>query len=79
MDLDQIVSELKSERTRLDRAITALETNRVMPTHNGAQRAATVTTRKRRAAITPAGRRRIAEAMRKRWADWRRASRKMRA
>lgn len=68
MNLDKIVSELKSERDRLDRAIAALG--------DGAGAAARVVRRmaggaaapKGAKGITAAGRRRLSEAMKARWA-----------
>lgn len=60
MDINRIVAELKAERTRLDHAIAALE-----GTKDG-RRAAPKTRRRHR--ISAAGRKRISEAMTKRWA-----------
>ena len=73
MDLQRIVADLKKERDRLARAITALV---------GAGAAAVggkrgrkpgpkvaTTKRKRRGGITPAGRKRLSIMMKKRWAE----------
>ena len=63
MNIEQILSELRGERDRLDRAISALEGGRKRlgrPPLSG-------TRRKRR--LTPEGRRRLSEMMKKRWAD----------
>jgi hypothetical protein len=72
MDLSQIVSELKNERNRIDRAIAAL--NGLNGT--GIQRTAKTSsvkpaarTPKRRGHLTPQGRRRLSEMMKKRWAE----------
>jgi hypothetical protein len=62
-----IVSELKTERTRIERAITALEG--LSP--NGAvspQQTKAASTRKR-GGLTAAGRKRLSEVMKKRWAE----------
>jgi hypothetical protein len=73
VDLASIVTELKRERDRLSRAIAALEesdssgvasnTRVAAPmnaTHNGTGQGRH---------LTPAGRKRLSEAMKKRWAD----------
>jgi hypothetical protein len=72
MNIGQIVSELKKERDDLNRAIAALEgiggrrpqkvkISKKAPTAN--------TSKKRRGDLSAAGRRRISEAMKKRWAE----------
>jgi hypothetical protein len=68
MDLSQIVSELKKERDRIDKAIAALN-------GTGVHRVAKTTTVKspartprRRRHLTPEGRKRLSELMKKRWA-----------
>ena len=65
MDLDKIVSELKSERDRIDRAISALAdgAGATSPTRGTA---AVVSNRGK--GITAAGRRRLSEAVKARWA-----------
>jgi hypothetical protein len=68
LDLDRIVSELKSERDRISRAISLLEnesTKIVRKTAAPSKMAAS----KKRSRLTPAGRKRLSEAMKKRWAD----------
>ena len=67
MDLDKIVSDLKSERDRIERAINALLEGAGLtgPTKRSASSAGAP---KRRGGITPAGRRRLAAAMKARWA-----------
>ena len=73
MDLEKIISDLKSERDRIGRAIDALV--------DAARSAFGVSARKasrsqrRRGGLTAAGRRRLSEAMKKRWAE-RRAGRR---
>jgi len=72
MNIGQIVSELKKERDDLNRAIAALEgiggrrpqTGKISEKGSTAQ-----TSRKRRRGLSAAGRRRISEAMKKRWAE----------
>jgi hypothetical protein len=62
-----IVAELKTERTRIDRAISALEglvTNGA--TSNYAPKAAA---KPKSGGLTAAGRKRLSELMRKRWAE----------
>src|SRR5581483_1862936 len=65
---ERILDELKAERDRLDDAIQALET----ASSNSLGRAARVSgngRRKRTHRLTPAGRRRLSEMMKKRWAE----------
>ena len=68
MDLARIVSELKSERDRISRAIKLLE-DEATTTRRTAMPVKTATSRKRGRGLTPAGRKRLSEAMKKRWAD----------
>jgi hypothetical protein len=66
MNLDAVLEALRNERDRLSRAIEALEgvgKRRGRPA--GAKG-------KRKHHLTPEGRRRLSEAMRKRWAERRR-------
>src|SRR5260221_10052733 len=67
LDLDKIVSELKLERDRLDRAIAALAdgTGAASPIRRTVGRAAAP---KRGKGISAAGRRRLSAAMKARWA-----------
>ena len=70
--LGQIVSELKKERDDLNRAIAALEGigGRRSQKAKISEKASTAqTSRKRRRGLSAAGRRRISEAMKKRWAE----------
>jgi ABC-type glutathione transport system ATPase component len=69
MDLGKIVSELKSERDRLDRAIGALQA-----IGSGKSTvSASVRGSKRRHHLTAEGRRRLSQMMKKRWAERRKA------
>jgi hypothetical protein len=66
LDLARILAELKSERDRIDRAISALAAVGVIATGaNPSKRMG----RPKRSGITPAGRKRLSEAMKKRWAE----------
>ena len=67
MDLDRIVADLKSERDRIGRAINALLEGAGLtePTGRSPRKAVAP---KRPGGITPAGRRRLAAAMKARWA-----------
>jgi hypothetical protein len=72
MNLGQIVSELKKERDGLNRAIAALEGigGRRSQKSKISEKASTAqTSRKLRRGLSSAGRRRISEAMKKRWAE----------
>ena len=73
MDIDRIVEELKQERTRLDRAIAALD-GQASP--KVVARKARVTAQQpgasqetKRGGMTPEGRKRLSMAMKKRWAE----------
>lgn len=74
MDLVKVVSELKRERDRLDRAIAALEgiegakataTARAVSSRPGVQKA-------KKHHLTTEGRKRLSDMMKKRWAERRR-------
>jgi hypothetical protein len=74
LDIQKIVSELERERDRIGRAIAALvesaSSSITKWTSGGARKTATPRKRKsRRGGITPAGRRRLSQAMKKRWAE----------
>jgi hypothetical protein len=69
LDLERIVSELKSERDRISRAIALLENESTRTTRRIAMPIKTAPSKKRSRGITPAGRKRLSEAMKKRWAD----------
>jgi hypothetical protein len=66
LDVSKILEELRSERTRIDEAIAALE--KVGKT--GARgRIGRPPGRPRRRRLTPEGRKRLSEMMKKRWAE----------
>ena len=69
MDLDRIVSELKSERDRISRAISLLENESTKIVRKNAASSKMAASKKRRSGLTSAGRKRLSEAMKKRWAD----------
>ena len=71
MDIQAIVKELKRERDRLNTAIEALEETDLPPTHRKASPAANVPAKptKRGDRLTPEGRKRLSDAMKKRWAE----------
>jgi hypothetical protein len=69
LDLDRIVADLKRERDRLSRAIAELEgSNSSRAVSPGAASRAR-TKGKKRAGLTPEGRKRLSLAMKKRWAE----------
>ena len=73
MDIQKIVAELERERDRIGRAIAALvesaSSNLTTGKSGGAGKTVALGKRKRRGGgITPAGRKRLSEAMKKRWA-----------
>ena len=69
MDLDKIVTELEQERDRIDRAIALLRgTNAAGGARQGAASTA-AGFRPRRRGMTAAGRKRLSELMKKRWAE----------
>ena len=79
MDTGRIVAELKRERERLSQAIAALEgqapkaTAKRSAVHHRATRS-----KKKRDHLTPAGRKRLSEMMKKRWAERRKKGSKTR-
>lgn len=77
MDIQAIVKELKLERDRLNTAIEALEGTDLPLTPRKSSRAPKVAAppRKRRSRLTPEGRKRISDMMKKRWAEKKKASR----
>ncbi len=78
MDIQTIVTELSEERNRLDRAIAALESlsqparRRGRPPKTKQAKGAS----SKSGGITPAGRKRLSEMMKKRWAERKQATRK---
>ena len=70
MDTGRIVAELKRERDRLSQAITALEGLSPRATAKRSAVPNPVTRRKKkRDRLTPEGRKRLSEMMKKRWTD----------
>ena len=69
MDTQQIISELESERDRLEQAISALRGSM-----NGRGVAASGRGRRGRRRLSAAAKRRISEMMKKRWAERKRAA-----
>ena len=71
MDIQAIVKELKRERDRLNTAIEALEGTDLPPTRRKASPAAGVPAppAKKRRRLTPEGRKRLSDMMKKRWAE----------
>ena len=72
MDIQKIVTELGEERNRLERAIAALE-NLSQPARRRDRppkaKQATAPSSGKHGGITPAGRKRLSEMMKKRWAE----------
>jgi hypothetical protein len=76
LEIDKIVADLKKERDRLIRAITALAGGGSTATGRRRGRKAgpkpATAKRRRRGGITKEGRKRLSELMKKRWAERRR-------
>ena len=64
MDIQQIVSDLKNERDRIEAAIRALEGGKI-----GRRPGRPVGSGKKRRTMSPAARKRISEMMKIRWAE----------
>jgi hypothetical protein len=66
MDTKQILTQLHAERNRIDRAIAAIEA-----IHSGgvARSASAAPHKRRRSRMSAAGRKRLSELMKKRWAS----------
>ena len=71
MDLTKIVSELTKERDRLSRAIAALlgSASSQGDKKRIGRPEGSMTKKRKRGGLTPAGRRRLSLAMKKRWAE----------
>lgn len=71
MDLNKLVADLKKERDRLGRAITALLGSAMSGSgrRTSAGRPKGSTSKRRKRGLTPEGRRRLSLAMKKRWAE----------
>ncbi len=72
MDLRKVVSELKQERDRLNRAIAALEGIEAPAAVAARSSSKPVAKKAKKHNITPEGRKRLSEMMKKRWAERRR-------
>ena len=73
MDIERIVAYLRQEMDRIGRAIAALEGSSGAATKRGAMAPRpSIQKRKRRGRLTPEGRKRLSDAMKKRWAERRR-------
>jgi hypothetical protein len=74
LDLERIVAELERERDRLNQAIAVLKERN--PRSAAARKTAAangkVSAARRGGGLTPAGRKRLSELMKKRWAERRR-------
>ena len=75
MDIQSILSELKLERDHLSRAIAALEAIEAPGTRVASPGKTRQKRRRRRGGLTPEGRKRLSEMMKKRWAKKRRKTR----
>jgi hypothetical protein len=75
VDIQSIVSELKLERDRLSSAIAALEGIETPGTRVASPAKPQQKKRRRRGGLTPEGRKRLSEMMKKRWAKKRRKTR----
>ncbi len=73
MNIEQIVAELKSERDQIARAISAIESLNSNGRRRGRPPGSTNAPKKRgrRRGMSAAGRKRISQAAKLRWAAWR--------
>jgi hypothetical protein len=73
LDLDKIVSELRQEMERIDKAIGWLEQQSEAPKRRGrkpgSKNRVSSSAKPPRKGMTPAGRKRLSEMMKKRWAE----------
>jgi hypothetical protein len=80
MSLESIVSELKAERNRIDQAISVLESSQARngrkPASRHAASANGLSMRKRRGHLSAAGRRKLSQLMKQRWAERRKKAAK---
>ena len=76
MDTGRIVAELKRERDRLSQAIAALEGESPKATRSGAVANRATRSKKKGGRLTPAGRKRLSDLMKKRWAEKRKKASK---
>jgi hypothetical protein len=77
MDTGKILAELRGERDRISQAITALEALHNTPStvrkSPGRPKGSTSTASKKRKGLTAAGRKRLSEMMKRRWAERKKA------
>lgn len=66
MDTKQILTQLHAERNRIDRAIAAVE---AIHSDGGSRPASASPHKRRRSRMSAAGRKRLSELMKKRWAS----------
>jgi hypothetical protein len=69
LDLNSIITELKTERDRIGRAIAALVDEAKVAVAATARKVTGAPTTKRGKGLTAAGRKRLSEAMKRRWAE----------
>ena len=69
MEIDRIVADLRREAERIGKAIAALLGSAAAGAKRGPKPAPAGKKRKRRGRLTPEGRKRLSEAMKKRWAE----------
>jgi hypothetical protein len=73
LEIDRIVADLRREAERIAKAISALLGSAGAPAKRGPKPGSQGTQKgKRRGRLTPEGRKRLSEAMKKRWAERRR-------
>jgi hypothetical protein len=70
LDIHRIIAELKAERDRIDQAIAAIGNIGTRGERRG-RPPGTSSTKRRKHKLSPEGRRRISEMMKKRWAEYR--------
>jgi hypothetical protein len=76
LDTGRIAAELKRERDRLSRGIAALERESPKATRSGAVPKRAARGKKKGGRLTPAGRKRLSDMMKKRWAEKRKKASK---
>jgi hypothetical protein len=80
MSLESIISDLKSERNRIDQAISVLQSsqarNRRKPTAPRKASSANTSSPKRRGHLSAEGRRKLSQLMKARWAERRKKAAK---
>ena len=69
MNLQEILSDLRAERDRIDRAIDELDGRASSSAATKTRASGAPAAGRRRGGITPEGRRRLSLAMKKRWAE----------